>query len=269
MVYSIAGSVVQQQHCCAHTQDGELLAVDPTSQEEAAATGSLTIIATPQGEICGAYKTSGIPPTSAHVLRCMRIAASAAEDAVAAIQRALAAHEVARVAARVRRRIPTSAATQPSAAAAVTSKPPVAEQPVASQLGALDLGAAPVQNHRPPGPGASSVPGPPSAPDPPTQATVRRRQKLSGEAQARRNAQPLPVQPPGIMQDDHGTQHGPPAARAPVASTAEADVVDAVDWRAAAARSEGMLPEQVLAAGAGAGTLAGSVKKRGRRMSSK
>ena len=228
-------------------QDGELLAVDPTSHEEVAAVGSLTVIATPQGEVCGAYKTNGTPTTTAQVMRCVRVAASAAEDAVAAIQRALAAHDVARVAARVRRRIP---------AASLAAKAP--EQPVASQLGALDLGAAPVKKK------SASVA--PSAPEPPTQASVRRRQRHSDDAgQRSKFDHPLPVQPPGAALPD---AHAAPSAEAPLTApgAAEAMETDAVDWYAAAARTKGTSLEDVLAVGTTPHTLAGSVKKqRGRR----
>lgn len=205
--------------------------MDPTSQEEVAAVGSLTVIATPQGEICGAYKTNGAAPTTAQVLRCVRVAASAAQDAVAAIQRALASHDVQRVAARVRRRIPGD----------------LAEQPVASQLGALDLGAAPVRSKQ--------VPAGP-APEPPTQAV--RRPRRSGDV-----ARSLPVHPPG---DDHALEgamegallNGDGLGCAPGGTVPQEDA--AVDWRAAAVKSKGASLEEVFASANG--NLAGSVKRR-------
>ncbi len=92
-------------------QDGELIAIDPTAQEEAAAIGSLTILATPQGEVCGAYKVQGIPLGVANVLRCVRVATAGAEEVVEVVRTALKQHEVARVAARVRRRLPAQAST--------------------------------------------------------------------------------------------------------------------------------------------------------------
>lgn len=84
-------------------EGGELVALDPLSKEEAAASGSFTVTMNPQGELCAAQKAHGVGITPAQILQCMRIAATKAKDLTAQLRKALEAHEVARVAARVRR----------------------------------------------------------------------------------------------------------------------------------------------------------------------
>ena len=82
---------------------GEVIALDPLSKEEAAASGSFTVTMNPQGELCAAQKAHGVGITPAQVMQCMRIAATKVKDLTAQLRKALEAHEVARVAARVRR----------------------------------------------------------------------------------------------------------------------------------------------------------------------
>lgn len=48
-------------------QDGELMVVDPSLEEEAAAEGLMTVIMNAFGELCAVQKTSGIALPSAEV----------------------------------------------------------------------------------------------------------------------------------------------------------------------------------------------------------
>jgi exosome complex RNA-binding protein Rrp42 (RNase PH superfamily) len=82
---------------------GDIIALDPMIKEEAAASGSFTVTVNPQGELCAAQKAHGIGILPAQVMQCTRIAATKVKDLTAALRKALEAHEVARVAARVRR----------------------------------------------------------------------------------------------------------------------------------------------------------------------
>ncbi|KAG7666787.1 hypothetical protein Ndes2437A_g08482 [Nannochloris sp. 'desiccata'] len=82
---------------------GDVVALDPMSKEEAAASGSFTVTVNPQGELCAAQKAHGVGIQPAQVMQCTRIAATKVKDLTAQLRTALEAHEVARVAARVRR----------------------------------------------------------------------------------------------------------------------------------------------------------------------
>lgn len=80
-----------------------MIAVDPTREEEAAAVGMLTVTVNSQDELCALQKTHGKGITPAQVMQCLRIAAQHVKDLTAALAKALEAHDINRVAARVRR----------------------------------------------------------------------------------------------------------------------------------------------------------------------
>jgi exosome complex RNA-binding protein Rrp42 (RNase PH superfamily) len=84
-------------------ESGDVVALDPMSTEEAAASGSFTVTVNPQGELCAAQKAHGVGILPAQVMQCTRIAATKVKDLTSQLRTALEAHEVARVAARVRR----------------------------------------------------------------------------------------------------------------------------------------------------------------------
>ncbi|PSC74884.1 exosome complex component RRP45A isoform X1 [Micractinium conductrix] len=84
-------------------EEGELLLVDPSLKEEAAAAGKLTVTQNAFGELCSIQKIDGCGLGSAQLMRCIRLAAQKVEEQTAALRKALAAHDVARVQARVRR----------------------------------------------------------------------------------------------------------------------------------------------------------------------
>lgn len=83
--------------------EGGLTVVDATSVEESAANGTLTVAVTPQGELCAVQKANGCGITQPEVMRCIRIAIEIAKDTFEKLESSIKAHEVARVAARVRR----------------------------------------------------------------------------------------------------------------------------------------------------------------------
>jgi exosome complex RNA-binding protein Rrp42 (RNase PH superfamily) len=82
---------------------GDVVALDPMSKEEAAASGSFTVTVNPQGELCAAQKAHGVGILPAQVMQCTRIAATKVKDLTSQLRKALEEHEIARVAARVRR----------------------------------------------------------------------------------------------------------------------------------------------------------------------
>ncbi|EFJ39971.1 hypothetical protein VOLCADRAFT_108396 [Volvox carteri f. nagariensis] len=84
-------------------QGGDLLVVDPSWREEAAASGSCTVVMNPGREVCCVHKADGIGLTPDQFMRCVRLAGDKAEQLVADLKAALEQHEVARVQARVRR----------------------------------------------------------------------------------------------------------------------------------------------------------------------
>ncbi|KAL4856888.1 Exosome complex component RRP45B [Chlorella vulgaris] len=97
-------------------EGGDLLAVDPSLKEEAAAAGSFTVVQNAFGELCALQKIDGCGLTPPQLLRCIRLATQKVEERTGEIRRALAAHDVARVQARVRRH-PGLKAPAPSTAA--------------------------------------------------------------------------------------------------------------------------------------------------------
>jgi len=78
--------------------------MDPSLQEEAAADGSLTLVLNPHGEICAVQKADGVGLDTHQLMTCVRLAGQQAIELNEQLNAALKAHEVARVAARVRRR---------------------------------------------------------------------------------------------------------------------------------------------------------------------
>lgn len=122
------------------TQDGKLIAIDPTAQEEAAGIGSITVLATPQGDVCGVYKVQGCSLGVDTVLRCVRVATAGAEEVVEVVKSALAEHEVARVAARVRRRIPAATGAPTGTEGGDIGRGAVFERGVLFERGALQCG---------------------------------------------------------------------------------------------------------------------------------
>ncbi|KAG2500081.1 hypothetical protein HYH03_002358 [Edaphochlamys debaryana] len=82
---------------------GEVLVADPTWKEAAAAEGSVTLVMNPAREVCCVHKADGIGLTTPQFAGCLGLAADRAQAVVAELKGALAAHEVARVQARVRR----------------------------------------------------------------------------------------------------------------------------------------------------------------------
>ena len=87
----------------AYFDEGLLAVVDATSVEESAANGTLTVAVTPQGELCAIQKANGCGITQPEIMRCIRIAIEIAKDTFEKLEGSIKAHEVARVAARVRR----------------------------------------------------------------------------------------------------------------------------------------------------------------------
>ncbi|KXZ41639.1 hypothetical protein GPECTOR_348g98 [Gonium pectorale] len=83
--------------------DGDALLVDPSWKEEAAAAGSCTVVMNPGREVCCVHKADGVGLTTEQFGRCVRMAGERAVALVADLKKALEAHEVARVQARVRR----------------------------------------------------------------------------------------------------------------------------------------------------------------------
>ncbi|GLI69262.1 hypothetical protein VaNZ11_013844, partial [Volvox africanus] len=84
-------------------QGGDMLVVDPTVKEAAAASGSCTVVINPGREVCCVHKANGIGLTPEQFTRCVRLAADKAELLTKELKAALEQHEVARVQARVRR----------------------------------------------------------------------------------------------------------------------------------------------------------------------
>ncbi|GIL51695.1 hypothetical protein Vafri_7633, partial [Volvox africanus] len=84
-------------------QGGDLLVVDPTVKEAAAASGSCTVVINPSREVCCVHKADGIGLTPEQFERCVRLAADKVELLTKELKAALEQHEVARVQARVRR----------------------------------------------------------------------------------------------------------------------------------------------------------------------
>ena len=83
--------------------DGAVTVLDPNALEEAVADGFLTVSITPQGDVCAVQKTHGDGVEIEEVMRCMRVGMEVARKACGILDEALKAHDVARVAARVRR----------------------------------------------------------------------------------------------------------------------------------------------------------------------
>ncbi|GMH40853.1 hypothetical protein BSKO_08757 [Bryopsis sp. KO-2023] len=85
-------------------EDGELVVMDPDIKEEAATTGSMTVVVDPQGKICGVHKVKGIGLSLAQTMNCVATAVNRGQEISKILQEALKAYEVARVKSRVRRK---------------------------------------------------------------------------------------------------------------------------------------------------------------------
>lgn len=90
-------------------QAGELMVVDPSLEEEAAASGLMTVIVNAFGELCAVQKTSGIGLPTSEVMRLIRLAEVKAKELSSLLQASLKAHDVDRVQARIRRHHQTAA----------------------------------------------------------------------------------------------------------------------------------------------------------------
>lgn len=82
---------------------GEVAVTDPGREESAAAEGSMTIVATEHGELCGVHKVEGCAAAPDVIMRCVRLAVSGVPDVAKDVREALRVHEIARVHSRVRR----------------------------------------------------------------------------------------------------------------------------------------------------------------------
>uniref|UniRef100_A0A7S0YRU4 Uncharacterized protein n=1 Tax=Polytomella parva TaxID=51329 RepID=A0A7S0YRU4_9CHLO len=94
-------------------EDGNVVAVDPSVRESAAAAGSCTVAMNATShDVCAIQKVEGGGLTAAQFGRCVRLAAAKIDAVAEQLMEALAQHEVARVQARVRRhRAPTPSVT--------------------------------------------------------------------------------------------------------------------------------------------------------------
>lgn len=99
-------------------EDGEVMVIDPTREEAAAADGSITLVATEHGELCGVHKVEGCAMSPDVIHRCVRLCVSGVLDVAKSLREALRVHEIARVHRRVRRVGGGGVATAGSTAAA-------------------------------------------------------------------------------------------------------------------------------------------------------
>lgn len=83
--------------------DGDIVVLDPTREEPEAAQGTMTVLMSEHGELCGVHKVEGSPVSPDVAMRCVRLAAKCAKGLGSALQEALKVHEIARVYSRVRR----------------------------------------------------------------------------------------------------------------------------------------------------------------------
>ena len=77
--------------------------VDPTAMEEGAASGSMTVSVTPQGELCAVQKADGCGMAASEVFGCLRRGKELADEGCRVLDEALKKHAVDRVAARVKK----------------------------------------------------------------------------------------------------------------------------------------------------------------------
>ncbi|CAL5227877.1 g10917 [Coccomyxa viridis] len=82
---------------------GESIVIDPTSREEAAASGVVTIIVNTNSDICAIRKASGVGIPLAQVQRLMHLASNRASEMMQDLKEVLQQHEASRVSSRVRR----------------------------------------------------------------------------------------------------------------------------------------------------------------------
>eukprot|EP00892_Ulva_mutabilis_P009677 jgi/Ulvmu1/7081/UM033_0142.1 len=101
---------------------GDVAVTDPTREESASAEGSMTLVATEHGELCGVHKVEGCATSPDVIMRCVRLAISGVPDLAKDIREALRVHEVARVHSRVRRVGGGGAAAVPGSTAAAAEE---------------------------------------------------------------------------------------------------------------------------------------------------
>ena len=100
---------------------GELTVIDPVGKEEASCVGTFTVTINPQGELCGVQKAHGIGIDVSEAMQCIRLAESTVKQLTDGLRKALEAHDVARVASRVRRRHSSFVAAGAGAATAAAA----------------------------------------------------------------------------------------------------------------------------------------------------
>lgn len=83
--------------------DGDVVLTDPIREELEASHGSITVLMSEHGELCGIHKVEGCPVSPDVAMRCVRLAGECAKTLGQALQEALKVHEIARVYSRVRR----------------------------------------------------------------------------------------------------------------------------------------------------------------------
>jgi ribonuclease PH len=82
--------------------EGDVVAMDPSREEHEAAQGTMTVLMSEYGELCGIHKVEGCPVSLDTAMRCVRLATKCATGLGATLQEALKVHAVARVYSRVR-----------------------------------------------------------------------------------------------------------------------------------------------------------------------
>jgi hypothetical protein len=119
----------------------DVIAVDPSRLEAAAAAGTVTIICNEFEEICGAQKVDGIGMQLGQLLRCVRLASTSAADYGKTLSAALARHRHARVQHRVRR-VAGGAATTPECSAYASGKGRMVVVAMGRSGDAVEVGSA-------------------------------------------------------------------------------------------------------------------------------
>jgi hypothetical protein len=119
----------------------DVIAVDPSRLEAAAAAGTVTIICNEFEEICGAQKVDGIGMQLGQLLRCVRLASTSAADYGKTLSAALARHRHARVQHRVRR-VAGGATTTPECSAYASGKGRMVVVAMGRSGDAVEVGSA-------------------------------------------------------------------------------------------------------------------------------
>jgi len=122
--------------------DDGFFALDPLAKEEAAASGTFTVVMNSQREICATQKAHGIGVSQEQVLGCFRIALERAVELEACLRSALEVHSVARVAARVKRHVERGRKRHDTTPSQHHQMPPAGENTVEIMGGEGDAAAA-------------------------------------------------------------------------------------------------------------------------------